>query len=98
MWNRGQTPKLPDPSAMPPSVPNPPRQTARALHIGKSVIIKGEVTGAEDLTIDGRVEGRIELHGHSLLIGPNAQINAQVIARRITIMGAITGNVRASET
>src|SRR5437899_4088233 len=97
MWNRAQSPKRPAMSAAPTSLPHPPREATRALNIGKSVVIKGEVTGAEDLTIDGRVEGRIELRGHSLLIGPNAQINAPVVARTVTIMGTITGNVTASD-
>jgi cytoskeletal protein CcmA (bactofilin family) len=80
----------------PPS-PMPPRDVKRAAAIGKSIVIKGEVTGSEDMTIDGHVEGRIDLRGHTLLIGPNATIQAHVSARVITIMGAVSGNVTASE-
>src|SRR5438132_1299867 len=98
MWNRVQSTKLPEVSAAPTSLPNTPREATRALNIGRSVVIKGDVIGSEDLTIDGRVEGRIELRGHSLLIGPNARINAPVVARTVTIMGTITGNVTASDT
>jgi cytoskeletal protein CcmA (bactofilin family) len=65
--------------------------------IGKSVIIKGEVIGAEDLTIDGQVEGRIELRDHSLTIGVGAALKADVIARTVTVRGAVTGNIMASE-
>ena len=60
-------------------------------------IIKGDVTGSEDMTIDGHIEGRIDLKGHNLLIGPNATIEANVTARTITIMGAVTGDITASE-
>jgi cytoskeletal protein CcmA (bactofilin family) len=66
--------------------------------LGKGVTIKGDVIGSEDLHIDGHVEGRIELPDHCLLIGPDATVRAQVIARAITIMGAVTGTVTASDT
>jgi cytoskeletal protein CcmA (bactofilin family) len=66
--------------------------------LGKGVTIKGDVIGSEDLQIDGHVEGRIELRDHYLLIGPNATVRAHVIARAITIMGAVTGTVTARDT
>jgi len=97
MWN--ETPLLTKPvvGAQPTNPLHPPPEATQAAGIGKSVVIKGDVIGSEDLTIDGRVEGRIELRGHSLLIGPNAQVQAQVVARTITIMGAVTGNITASD-
>jgi len=97
MWNQTPSPTMPVVDAQPTSPPRAPLDATRAAGIGKSVVIKGDVIGSEDLTIDGRVEGRIELRGHSLLIGPNAQVQAQVVARTITIMGAVTGNITASD-
>jgi cytoskeletal protein CcmA (bactofilin family) len=85
MWNQAPSPTKPAVGAQPSPSHGP--LDARAAGIGKSVVIKGDVIGSEDLTIDGRVEGRIELRGHSLLIGPNANVQAQVVARSITIMG-----------
>ena len=67
------------------------------VNIGKSVVIKGELTGSEDLTIEGHVEGKIELRQNVLTIGPNGQIKAQVFAKSIVILGEVTGNVTASE-
>ena len=65
--------------------------------IGKSVRIEGKVVSEEDLTIDGHVEGSIELGNHSLSIGPSAAIRADLFAKNITISGAVKGNVRALE-
>ena len=67
------------------------------VNIGKSVVIKGELTGSEDLTIEGHVEGRIELRQNVLTIGPNGKIKAQVFAKSVVILGEVTGNVTASE-
>jgi cytoskeletal protein CcmA (bactofilin family) len=67
------------------------------VNIGKSVVIKGELTGSEDLTIEGHVEGKIELRQNVLTIGPNGRIKAQVFAKSVIILGEVTGNVTASE-
>src|ERR1700720_912897 len=64
--------------------------------IGKALVVQGKVISTEDLTIDGRVEGTIELGDHSLTIGPGAAIQADLMAQRIIISGAVTGNARAS--
>jgi cytoskeletal protein CcmA (bactofilin family) len=66
-------------------------------NIGKSVIIKGELSGSEDLTIEGQVEGKIELNNNVLTIGTNAKIKAQVFAKIIVVLGEVTGNITASE-
>jgi len=66
-------------------------------NIGKSVIIKGELSGSEDLTIEGQVEGKIELNNNVLTIGTNAKIKAQVFAKTIIVLGEVTGNITASE-
>ena len=67
------------------------------MNIGKSVVIKGELTGSEDLTIEGHVEGKIELRQNVLTIGPNGKIKAQVFAKSVIILGEVTGNVTATE-
>jgi cytoskeletal protein CcmA (bactofilin family) len=69
-----------------------PRTTA---HIGKSVVIKGELSGSEDLSIDGQVEGTIELRDHHLTVGPNGRVQANVNAKEVVIQGSVKGNVRA---
>lgn len=65
--------------------------------IGKAVRVEGKVISAEDLTIDGDVEGLIELGGHSLTIGQDARIKADLLAKTVTISGRVTGNVRGVE-
>ena len=65
--------------------------------IGKSVMIKGQIFSREDLTIDGEVEGSVELQEHRLTVGPNGKVQAGVKAREIVVLGTIQGNVEASE-
>ena len=67
------------------------------VNIGKSVVIKGELNGSEDLTIEGHVEGTIQLRDHVLTIGPNGKIKAQVFAKAVIVLGEVNGNVTASE-
>ena len=67
------------------------------MNIGKSVVIKGELNGSEDLTIEGQVEGKIELRQNVLTIGANGRIKAQVFAKAVIILGEVTGNVTATE-
>ena len=73
-------------------------QNARdVVNIGKSVVIKGELNGSEDLTIEGHVEGKIELRDHVLTIGPNGKIKAELFAKSVVVLGEVVGNVSASE-
>ena len=65
--------------------------------IGKAVRVEGKVISSEDLTIDGDVEGSIELGGHSLFIGPGASITADLLAKTVIVSGTVRGNVRATE-
>jgi cytoskeletal protein CcmA (bactofilin family) len=67
------------------------------VNIGKSVVIKGELNGSEDLTVEGHVEGKIELKDHVLTIGPNGRIKAQVFAKSVIVLGEVNGNVTATE-
>jgi cytoskeletal protein CcmA (bactofilin family) len=68
-----------------------------AAWIGKSLVVQGKIISTEDLTIDGRVEGTIELGQHGLTIGIGAEVKADLVARTITISGEVTGNVTAGE-
>ena len=65
--------------------------------IGKSVVIKGELSGSEDLYLDGQVEGSIALKGNSLTVGPNGQLKASVDAKSVVVQGKIEGNILASD-
>lgn len=65
--------------------------------IGKSVSIKGEIHSREDLTIDGEVEGIVELHENRLTVGPNGKVQASVKAREIVVLGTILGNVEVTD-
>jgi len=65
--------------------------------IGKSLVIKGEVTGSESLYIDGRVEGSISLAGNRVTIGRNGVVAANITAREIVILGKVRGNLTASD-
>jgi cytoskeletal protein CcmA (bactofilin family) len=65
--------------------------------IGKSIVINGELSGSEDLTIEGRVDGKIELRNHVLTVGANGRITAQVAAKSIVVLGHVTGNLVATD-
>ena len=67
------------------------------MNIGKSVVIKGDLSGSEDLTIEGHVEGKIELRQNVLTIGPNGRIKAAVFAKTVVIQGEVQGDITASE-
>ena len=73
------------------------RSETHMVNIGKSVVIKGDLRGSEDLMIEGQVEGTIELKDNELTIGSNARIKAQVFAKTVIILGTVNGNVTASE-
>jgi cytoskeletal protein CcmA (bactofilin family) len=65
------------------------------MDLGKSVVIKGELSGSEDLTLCGQMEGSIKLPAHTLTIGAHANIKAEISAKAVVITGAVTGNVIA---
>jgi cytoskeletal protein CcmA (bactofilin family) len=69
----------------------------RLVNIGQSIEIKGELTGNEDLTIDGKVEGKIVLRDHNLTIGANGRIKAEVQAKTVTVVGEVVGNIAADD-
>jgi len=66
-------------------------------HIGKSVLVKGELSGSEDLYIDGEVEGTVELRDNNLTVGPNGRVRANLNAREVTVLGKVQGNVKARD-
>lgn len=66
---------------------------AKVAHIGKSVIIRGELSGSEDLYLDGEVEGNIDLRNHNLVIGPNGRVRANIQAKDVVIQGKVDGNI-----
>lgn len=76
--------------------PAPPAERG-AVNIGKSVFIKGELNGSEDLIIEGQVDGKIELRDNVLTIGPNGKIKAQIFAKAVIVQGEVTGNITATE-
>jgi cytoskeletal protein CcmA (bactofilin family) len=92
-------PVVSQPATAPTAAPQPEiRRIERDMvNIGKSVVIKGELNGSEDLTVEGHVEGRIELKDHVLTIGPNGKIKAQVFAKAVIVLGEVNGNVTATE-
>ena len=72
-------------------------QGRNVVNIGKSVVIRGDLTGSEDLTVEGQVDGKIELKQHVLTIGPHGRIEAQVFAKVVVVMGQIVGNIQATD-
>ncbi|HVZ15850.1 MAG TPA: polymer-forming cytoskeletal protein [Terriglobales bacterium] len=84
----------PTPAAAP---RNATLNTADQATIGKSLVIKGEVTGSESLYIDGRVEGSINLAGNRVTVGRNGIVNANISAREIVVLGKVRGNLQASD-
>ena len=69
----------------------------KMAQFGRSICVKGEITGSEDLTIDGQVDGRIDLPNHVLTVGPNATLCADITAKSVMIFGTILGSVAAHE-
>ena len=110
MWKRDEAVKPTNqPSPAAPVVPTAPASASAAprpdsgrierdlVNIGKSVVIKGELSGSEDLTIEGHVEGKIELKDNVLTIGPNGRIKAAVFSKAVIVLGEVNGNIAASE-
>ena len=100
----------PETSAPGPAHPSPPpvtrpaepvrTETPRSVDvatIGKSVVVKGELSGSEDLYVDGEVEGSIALRGQSLTVGPNGRVRANIEARNVIVYGRVDGNIQASD-
>ena len=70
---------------------------AKAARLGPSLLFKGEISGEENLVIEGQVQGKIDLRNHNLIIEKEAKVEAEIRARNITIKGEVSGNIYASE-
>jgi cytoskeletal protein CcmA (bactofilin family) len=70
---------------------------ADVAHIGKSVLVKGELSGSEDLYLDGEVEGSIDLQEHNLTIGPHGRVRANVKAKDVIVHGKVDGNIHGTD-
>ena len=78
-------------------VASPVVATGEQATIGKSLVVKGEVSGSESLYIDGKVEGTINLPGNRVTVGRNGQVAANILAREVVVLGKVRGNVTASD-
>ena len=92
--DRSHVAPIPDPVP----VGRPTEERRVMVWVGKSVVFKGELVSSEDMSIDGRVEGTVDVRDHTLTIGPDAEIHANISAKTITIHGAVTGSIKASDT
>jgi len=103
--SRSTSSSTPTATAPQASAPQPPRPAAsspdsrgtKPATIGQSIQINGELTGREDLIIDGKIDGKIVVEGHQLTIGANGRINAEVHAKSIQIHGQVSGNITADD-
>ena len=86
-----------EPPVRTPSANAPTVAAGDQATIGKSLVVKGEVTGSESLYIDGKVEGAINLPGNRVTVGRNGQVSANITAREIVVLGKVRGNVTASD-
>ncbi|MHC5024966.1 MAG: bactofilin family protein [Planctomycetota bacterium] len=102
LWQKpdsDQSSRIP-PSPAPPkpaAAPIEPRSSGKPATIGQSVQINGELTGQEDLIIDGKIQGKISVKGHNLTIGSNGRIDAEVHAKSVIINGHVAGNITADD-
>ncbi len=105
-----QTPPTPEPARPQPPAGAPAFDAAAArggsaaatatgeqATIGKSLVVKGELTGSESLYVDGKVEGAINLPGNRVTVGRNGQVAANIMAREIVVLGKVRGNCQASD-
>ena len=96
---RPATPVTPafEPAARPASGGAAQASAGEQASIGKSLVIKGEVSGSESLYIDGKIEGTINLAGNRVTVGRNGQVSANITAREIVVLGKVRGNMIASD-
>lgn len=110
MWKREETPRSPSSAANVATEPllatggigetrggEQRAMKQETVSIGKSIVIKGEVSGSEDLTIEGQVEGKIELRDHVLSVGESGRVQAHIVAKAIVVHGQVIGNLTAAE-
>ena len=104
MWDRRkeEAPPQRPPQVAPNSQPArpmeaPPAPPTASATIGKAVTIKGEIHSQEDLYIDGKVEGLLDLKDHKLTVGPNGRADTNITAREVVVMGTVHGNIEAQQ-
>jgi len=107
MWNRMMGPSAPSkspgaaprPQAAPEAAPKQERSKpmSSVAVVGKSIVIKGELSGNEDLVLEGAVDGTITLTDNNLVVGADGRVNANLFARSVTITGKVEGDVTATE-
>jgi cytoskeletal protein CcmA (bactofilin family) len=95
--NTNAAPAMPTPARPSLDSARPKEFQSEMAHIGKSVIIRGELSGSEDLYLDGEVEGNISLTEHNFIVGPNGRVRANIIAKDVVIHGKVDGNVQGHE-
>ena len=107
MWKRNESSESPEPTpttgdthdtrvSQEPVAPTPAPSTNGSARLGQSVVITGEITGSEDLTIEGRVDGTVESRQHTVVIGDQATVKAQVFAKEVVVLGKVIGNITAT--
>ena len=77
--------------------PSAPASDRNQTMLGRSVVVNGELSGAEDLVIEGQLEGTIRLQEHTLTVGQHGQVKAEVNARQVIVMGTVHGNITARD-
>jgi cytoskeletal protein CcmA (bactofilin family) len=103
MWKKDESQQQPQSSRPPGAVARaeapvrPPVGGGERATIGRSITIRGDVSGDEDLVIQGTVEGTVDLKQHTLTIGPEGKVKAEVTGRKVMVEGEIHGNLRALE-
>jgi len=107
MWGKEEKPmpparETPQPTYTPPAPAERSVDSSRDISsrggiatIGKSLAVKGQISGTEDLYIDGEVEGTVELKDHNITVGPNGRVNANLHGRDVVVLGRVKGNIRA---
>ena len=107
MWGKEEK-SMPPAREVTPPVHTPPPAAERPMEpvrdlsprggiatVGKSLVVKGQITGGEDLYIDGEIEGTVELKDHNITVGPNGRVNANLHGKDVVVQGRVKGNIRA---
>jgi cytoskeletal protein CcmA (bactofilin family) len=102
VWKKpDDNPSHPEPAPAPPRPAAPPAEARRAERatatVGPSIFIKGDLSGDEDLVIEGRVEGKIDLKQHNVTIGKNGRVRADVFGNTVVVEGEVDGNLFAQQ-
>ncbi len=98
MWKKNDISyPQPEPAATPQQHNSPVEQLRERAIIGSSIVVKGEISGDEDLMIQGQVEGRVELRQHNVTVGKNGRVKADIFGKIISIEGEVRGNVFGEE-